>query len=130
MPFISSNALSGPPKPASASATIGASQVTPPGLAVAVAVPVDLPVAVRSRSVQRLGVVDLVRAQQSLVQATHGLGHAVRRVEALVGVGLPRQVGVSRHLPAAQIDGLEPGAHLLHRLAAGQGAERRDVIAA
>ena len=53
--FISSNAFSGPPKPASASATIGANQCVP-----------FLP----------FGVIDLVGALQRLVDALHDLRHA------------------------------------------------------
>ena len=101
--FISSNALSGPPKPASASATIGASQCV---------------------AVAALGPVDLVGAQQRVVDALHERGHAVRRVEALVGVGLPGEVRVGRDLPAGEVDRLEPGLDHLHGLAAGHRAER------
>ena len=76
-----------------------------------------------------LGVVDLVGALERGVDPAHDLGHGVDRVEALVGVHLAREVGVGGDLPAAQVDRLEPGAHLLHRLVAGAGAERGDVVA-
>ena len=108
MPFISSNAFSTPPKPASASATIGASQYG----------------ADSSPSAQ----VDLVGAQQRVVDPPHDRGDRVGRVEALVGVGLAAEVGVGRDLPAGQVDRLEPGADLLHRLVAGQRAEGVDVV--
>jgi len=39
-------------------------------------------------------------------------------------VFLAGEVGVGRHLPAGEIDRLEPGLHHLHRLIAGIGAER------
>ena len=55
-------------------------------------------------------------------------GHRVGRVEALVRVGLPGQVGVGGDLPAGQVDRLEPGPDLLHRLVAGQRAERVHVV--
>ena len=36
------------------------------------------------------------------------------------------EVGVGRHLPAAEVDGVEAGLHLLHGLVAGQRAQRVD----
>jgi hypothetical protein len=81
--FISSKALSGPPKPASASATIGASQCRR-ALSLAVPVPVSVAVGVAILGgslgglLERFGVLDLVGAQQRLVQTAHGLRHAVR----------------------------------------------------
>src|SRR6266568_2821780 len=90
MAFISSNALSTPPNPASASAMVGAHQ----------------------------GVVD---------PADH-LRYRVDRVEALVRVGLPGQVGVRGDLPAGQVDRREAGPDLLYRLVAGQRAQRVHVV--
>jgi hypothetical protein len=58
-----------------------------------------------------LGVLDLIGPLQRAVDAAHHLRHAVHRVEALVGIGLARGVGVGRHLPAGQVDGLEAGPH-------------------
>ena len=110
MAFISSKALSTPPKPASASATIGASQ------------------SAGRRRVPGLGPGDLVGAEQGVVDAADHLGNRVGRVEALVGVGLPGQVGVGRDLPAGQVDRVQPGPDLLHRLVAGQRAERVHVV--
>jgi len=69
---------------------------------------------------------DLVGAKERVVQATHERRNRVARIEALVGVRLAGEVRVGGHLPAAQIDGLEPGAHHLHRLRAGHCAERPD----
>ena len=65
---------------------------------------------------------------QRVVDAADDRRHRVGRVEALVGVGLPGEVAVGGDLPAGQVDRLEPGAHLLHGLAAGVGAERADVV--
>jgi len=76
----------------------------------------------------RLGERDLVRAQQRVVDPPHHLRHRIGRVQALVGVGLPGQVGVRRHLPARQVNGLEPGPHLLDGLVAGQRPERVHVV--
>ena len=78
--FISSKALSGPPKPASASATIGASQWRP--------VPLPSAHSIWSARMQRL------------VEPAHERGRAVGRVEALVGVGLARR-GWRRPRPAS-----------------------------
>ena len=79
--------------------------------------PVDLVIAFAVR--------DLIGALQGLIDAPNDCGDAVRRVEALVGIHLAGKVGVRRDLPAAQVDRLQPGAHLLHRLVAGERAERR-----
>ena len=74
-----------------------------------------------------LRAMDLVGALQGVVDGAHHRGHAVGRIEALVRIHLAAQVGVARHLPAAQVDRLEPGLHLLHRLIAGERAERGHV---
>ena len=68
-------------------------------------------------------VVDLVGAEQRVVDAAHHRGDRVGRIQALVRVGVAGEVGVGGDLPAGQVDGLEPGLDLLHRLVAGQGAE-------
>ena len=49
-----------------------------------------------------LGVLDLVLADQRVVDAAHDRRHRVRGVEALVGVGLPGEVAVGGDLPAAR----------------------------
>ncbi len=69
---------------------------------------------------------DLVGAGEGGVDLLHHLGHRVHRVQRLVGVHLAVAVGVARHLPARQIDRLQAGLDLLHRLVAGQRAERVD----
>ena len=71
---------------------------------------------------------DLVRAHQCVVNPTNDLRHRVGRVQALVGVGVAGQVGVTGDLPAGQVDRLEAGAHLLDGLVAGEGAERVDPL--
>ena len=70
---------------------------------------------------------NLVGAGQRLVDAAHHVRHAVGRIQGLVGIHLSRVVGVGRNLPATEVNGLQAGAHLLHRLVAGQRAKRRDI---
>ncbi len=74
-----------------------------------------------------LGAVDLGAALQGAVDAAHHRRNGIRRVERLVRVHLPRQVRVRGHLPAGQVDGVQAGTHVLHRLVAGQGSHRVDV---
>ncbi len=73
-------------------------------------------------------VLNLVGAHEGVVDALNQIGHAVGRVEALVGVGLGGGIAVAGHLPAADVDRLQPGLHLLHGLIAGDGPQRRHVI--
>ena len=56
----------------------------------------------------------------------HDARHRVDRIERLVRIHLAGDVGVGRDLPARQVDRLEAGLHLLHRLVAGHRAERID----
>ncbi len=70
----------------------------------------------------------LVGALQGVVDAPHQIGHAIGRIEALVGIGLRGSVVVAGHLPAADVDGLQPGLHLLHGLVAGDGSQRGHEI--
>ena len=74
-----------------------------------------------------LGVLDLVGAAQRGVDPAHDVRHRIDRIQRLVGVHLPRGIGVGGDLPAGQVDRLQPGPHLLHRLVAGQRAERVNV---
>ena len=110
MDFISSNAFSAPPKPASASATIGASQCGAPSFC------------------DSAQVIWSARSSALLIRRTTA-GHGVGRVQALVRVGLAGQVRVGGDLPAGQVDGLQAGLYLLNGLVAGQRAERVDVAA-
>eukprot|EP01092_Planopodium_desertum_P013804 TRINITY_DN67867_c0_g8_i3.p1 TRINITY_DN67867_c0_g8~~TRINITY_DN67867_c0_g8_i3.p1 ORF type:complete len:672 (-),score=294.42 TRINITY_DN67867_c0_g8_i3:1748-3763(-) len=74
------------------------------------------------------GMVQLVGTQQRVVDALDHRRHRIGRVQRLVRVHLPGQVGIGRHLPAGQVDRLQPGLHLLHGLVAGQRAERVDEV--
>ena len=65
---------------------------------------------------------------RALLMRLHERRHAVRRIEALVGVRVPGEVRVGCDLPAGQIDRLQAGLDHLHGLVAGQRAERRDVL--
>ena len=71
---------------------------------------------------------DPVGAHERVVQPLHHRRDAVRRVEALVGIDVRGEVAVRRDLPAGEVDRLQPGLRHLHRLAAGEGAERGDVV--
>ena len=74
-----------------------------------------------------LRMMHLVGPLQRAVDAAAKIRNAVRRIQALVGIHLPRIVGVRRHLPSAHIDRLQSRLHLLHRLVAGHRAQRVDV---
>ena len=102
---IISKALSGPPNPASASATIGARKSS-------------------SRPRPR----DLVGAPERVVDPLHDRGHGVGGVERLIGIGLAGEVRVGGHLPAREVDRLQAGLGALDGLVAGQAAERRHVV--
>ncbi len=110
--FISSNTLSGPPKPASASATIGANHSRgSSGLA----------------GGDGLSPLDLVGAAQRVVDPAHDGRDAVGGVQALVGAPAPRD---SRRPPPASRRGrwlCRPAFHHLHRLATGHRAQRAHV---
>jgi hypothetical protein len=71
--------------------------------------------------------IDLIGAQQGVLDPTDQGGDAVDGIEALIRVGLPGEVGVGSHLPAAHVDRFQPGADHLHGLSSGQGAEGGDV---
>jgi hypothetical protein len=73
---------------------------------------------------------DLICAQQRVIDPPDHLRNRVGRVERLVRVGLPGQVPVGGDLPAGQVDGLQPRLHHLHRLVAGDRAERAHRILA
>src|SRR5471032_2376673 len=71
---------------------------------------------------------DLVGATERVVDALDHGWHGVHRVQRLVGVHGFGGVVVRGHLPARQVDRLDPGLDLLHGLAAGQGAHAVDEI--
>ena len=79
----------------------------------------------RAFSLHRL---DLVGALERAVDPSHQLGTGIRRIERLVGIHGASGVGVGRDLPAGEVDRLQPGAHHLHGLIAGDGAEAIDVV--
>jgi hypothetical protein len=70
---------------------------------------------------------DLIRAPQRVVDPPDDGRHRVGGVERLVGVRRLAEVRVAGHLPAAEINRLQAGLHLLHGLVAGERAERSDV---
>ena len=78
-------------------------------------------------AVRALGAVDLVGAQERVVQPPDERRRAVRRVEALVGVRVAGEVGVGGDLPAGEVDRLQARLDHLDGLAAGHRAERRHV---
>ena len=80
-----SKQFSGPPKPASASATIGANQ---------------------SRFAPPSQMLDLVGALQRAVDPPRQLRPGIGRIERLVGIHGAGGVGVGRDLPAGEIDRL------------------------
>ena len=98
-----SKQLSGPPKPASASATIGANQ---------------------SRRGAAFHMLDLVGALERLVDLAREIGTGIGRIERLVRVHGAGDVRVGRDLPAGEIDRLQAGADHLHGLVAGERAKR------
>ena len=75
-----------------------------------------------------LGMSDLVGAEQRVVDPLDERRSAGRRIQALVGVGLARQVRVGRDLPAREVDRLQACLDHLDRLTAGEGAERRHPL--
>ncbi len=72
------------------------------------------------------GVLDLVGTLEGAVDAAAKLRPGIGRIKALVGIHRARSVGVGGNLPARQVDRGQAGAGLLHRLVAGDGAERID----
>ena len=74
-----------------------------------------------------LAVLDLIRPAERVVDPSHDVRNAVGRIQALIGIHLAGVVGVGSHLPAAEIDGLEPRLGHLHGLVAGQRPQGIDV---
>ena len=71
---------------------------------------------------------DLVGANERVIDAFNQIGDAVRGVKALVRVHAEGIVHVGGHLPAAHINGLEPRLDLLDGLIAGDRAERGHIF--
>jgi hypothetical protein len=74
-----------------------------------------------------LGPLDLVGTAEGVVDALDHGWHRVHGVERLVGVHRGVAVVVGRDLPTRQVDRLDPGLDLLHRLAAGERSQAVDV---
>ncbi len=70
---------------------------------------------------------DLVGTLEGAVDAAAQFRTGIGGIEALVGIHRASGVGVGGDLPARQIDRRQARARLLHRLVAGDGAERIDV---
>jgi len=80
------------------------------------------------RAVPSFGPVDLVGAEQRVVDPADERRRAVGGIEALIRIGVAGEVAVRGHLPARQVDRLEAGAHHLHGLATGERAERANRL--
>ena len=71
---------------------------------------------------------DLIAALQRAVDPACQFGAGIGRIERLVGIHAAGGVGIGRDLPAGQVDRLQSGAHHLHGLVAGHGAEGMNVV--
>ena len=69
---------------------------------------------------------NLVRAQQGIVDAFDHARHGIDGIEALIRVHLAGGIGVAGDLPTGTVDRLEAGLHGLHRLIAGHAPEGAD----
>jgi hypothetical protein len=74
-------------------------------------------------AVSALTMIDLIGAEQRVINTPDDCWHAIRRIEALIGIHLFGKVRVRRNLPAAKINRLQSGSDLLHRLVPGQRTE-------
>ena len=68
-------------------------------------------------------VMNLIGAQQGVVDALDHFRHRVDRIQALVRIHLAGGIGIARHLPSGAINGLEARLHGLHGLVAGHAAQ-------
>jgi hypothetical protein len=73
------------------------------------------------------GALNFVGALEGVVDALDHQRHRIDRIQRLVGIHRHIGVVVGGDLPAGQIDGLDAGLGLLHRLPAGQRAQAVDV---
>ena len=69
---------------------------------------------------------DLVRAQQRIVDALDHLRHGVDGIQALIRIHLAGAVAVAGDLPAGAVDSLESRLHGLHGLVARHAAKAAD----
>ena len=67
---------------------------------------------------------NLIRALQTRIDPLHHRRHRIRRIERLIRIHLPRKIRIRRHLPAGEVNRLEPCPYLLHGLVARQRAQR------
>jgi len=74
-----------------------------------------------------LGMLNLIGALESSVDAPTQLRARIRRIERLVGIHGAGGVGVRGDLPAGKVNGLDTGADYLHGLITRHRAERRHV---
>ena len=72
--------------------------------------------------INALGMLNFIRPAKGVVDALHHLGNRIHRVQRLVGVHGCIGIVVCGHLPARQVNSLDPSLDLLHRLPASQGA--------
>ena len=73
---------------------------------------------------------DLVGALEGAVDPAAELGPGIGGVERLIRIHGAGGVGVGGDLPAGEVDRLQAGADHLHRLVAGDGAQRIHIILA
>ncbi len=71
-------------------------------------------------------VMNLVGANERVIDATDDAGDAVCRIKRLIGIHFAGKVGVRRDLPAGKINRLESGLDLLHGLVARKCAKSAD----
>ena len=83
---------------------------------------------VAARAALGLAPLDLVGPPERVVEASDQRRHRVRRVEGLVGIHLPGEIGVAGHLPARQVQGGQPRLGELDRLPAGHGPQGVHVV--
>jgi len=71
-------------------------------------------------------VMDLIGAQEGVVDALHHFRHGIDRIETLVRIHFTGRIGVAGHLPAGAVNRLQSGLHGLNRLISGHAAETRN----
>ncbi len=74
------------------------------------------------RAVAPFAVIDLIGALQRLIDPLDDLRNRIRRIQTLIGIHLAGEIRIGRDLPSAEVNRLQAGAHLLHRLVAGERA--------
>ena len=73
------------------------------------------------------GILHLVGALEGLIDAVNDLGHAVGRIKALIRIHTAGEVIVRGNLPAAEVNGFEPGLDHLHGLIPSERPQRVHV---